>query len=262
LLALSGACAFDGNVNFGSDCNVNFGSAADPGASDASSSPDSSSATDDAGSASSDGAATKAALCPDDPALVLCHEYEDSLSDSSTYGNHATGTDHGFGAGVAGQALASSATTEVKVAYDASLQFGPDTMTLEAWVFPKAIPSTGRVGVVDQDGGPSIFIYANGDVQCFAGNRRVGTGPGMVAASSWVHLACTHNSGTTKIYIDGTLALEEGNGGSITAGTIGMAVGGNSPSGDPFNGLIDNLRVWTVARSATDICAAAGQTNC
>jgi len=250
VLVLCGACSFDGSVQ--------VTSAVEPGLADANDEV----RAGDASANDPDGPSPLVDVCPDDSALVLCHEFEASLSDSSSFNNDATGTGHAFAAGVAGQSLSLNAATEVKVADAPSLRFGPDTMTLEAWVFPETISTTNRAGVVDQDGGPSIFIYANGDVQCFAGNRRVGTGPGNIGAGSWVHLACTHQSGTTKIYIDGQLVLEDGGGGSITAGTIGMAVGGNSPSGDPFEGRIDNLRVWTVARTGGEICAAANQTGC
>lgn len=247
-IVLTGACAFDGSVNLQPSLDPTM--------------PDAATANDDSATAEADGTVPPLAVCPDDPALVLCLEFEDSLLDASGYGNNAVGINYSFAAGVAGQALAMNSSSGVKVGDAPSLRFGPEAMTLEGWVFPQTIPSAGRVGVVDQDGGPSIFIYANGDVQCYAGGRRVATGPGKIAAGSWVHLACTHSSGTTKIYIDGEPALEDATGGNITSGTIGMAIGGNSPSGDPFDGRIDNLRVWTLARSATDICVAADKTDC
>jgi len=37
-----------------------------------------------------------------------------------------------------------------------------------------------------------------------------------------------------------------------------MAIGGNSPSGDSFDGLIDEVRIWRLARTPTEICMTAG----
>jgi hypothetical protein len=43
-----------------------------------------------------------------------------------------------------------------------------------------------------------------------------------------------------------------------TAGGQGpVAVGSNSPSGDNFVGLIDNVRFWARVRNQTEICQTA-----
>jgi len=201
---------------------------------------------------------TPASFCPDDPNLLACFTFEGDTDDRSVYGNHATATGASFDTGADGQALRTDLSTEVTIPDDPSLRFPPDGMSYEAWIFPDSIPDSNRVGIVDQDGGPSIFIYAGGDVQCFAGGRRVGTGPGVVSAGAWAHVACTHSGTTTTIYVDGIPKLVDATGGAISAGTIGMSIAGNSPSGDPFEGRIDSLRAWGIARTQAQICQAAG----
>ncbi|MDD9968219.1 MAG: hypothetical protein OXR73_18415, partial [Myxococcales bacterium] len=42
------------------------------------------------------------------------------------------------------------------------------------------------------------------------------------------------------------------------ADTNHIAIGGNSPSGDRLVGLIDTVRVWRVALSASELCAIGG----
>jgi len=57
------------------------------------------------------------------------------------------------------------------------------------------------------------------------------------------------------------------NGAVATTGTVpalsstgnGAAIGMNAPSGDNFDGLIDELRVWKTARSTAEIAAAASR---
>jgi hypothetical protein len=42
----------------------------------------------------------------------------------------------------------------------------------------------------------------------------------------------------------------------------GLCIGSNSPSGDNFDGLIDEVRIFSVARSATQICNDAMGSRC
>jgi biopolymer transport protein ExbB len=209
-------------------------------------------------STSADGPVAPFVLCPDDDNLVGCYSFEGDIADRSKFANDAAGAGHSFDTGMAGMALRADASTEVTVANAASLQFPADQMSFEAWIFPDEIPTSGRVGIVDQDGGPSIFIYAGGDVQCFAGGRRIGTGTGAVSAGAWVHVACTYLNDTTKIYVDGVPVVDADGGGAVTPGSIGLSIAGNSPSGEPFVGRVDSLRVWRVARTQEQICEAAG----
>jgi hypothetical protein len=197
-------------------------------------------------------------FCPNDQTLVACFQFEGNTLDGSPHGNHAVASaSASFDTGVSGQALRTDASSEVQIADSASIRLGPHEMTIEAWLFADELPTAGRVGIVDEDGGPSIFIYANGDPQCFAGGRRVAAGTGQVNAGVWTHVACTHTGTTTTIYVDGAPVLTDPGGGAIVAGTIGMAVAGNSPSGDPFIGRIDSVRVWQVARTPQQVCSAA-----
>lgn len=197
-------------------------------------------------------------FCPVTPDLVGCFTFSGNTDDGSMYGNHATASNTSFEPGIAGMALRTDTSSVVTIDDHPSLQYPPDAVTMEAWVRADIVPQSGRVGVLDQNGGPSIFIYDNGDVRCFAGQRRVETGPGWVPQGQWVHLACTYDTDTTTIYIDGQPALVQGGGSAISPGNIGISIAGNSPSGDPFTGLIDSVRIWRVARSQADICAAAG----
>jgi len=43
-----------------------------------------------------------------------------------------------------------------------------------------------------------------------------------------------------------------------TSSGDGLTLGMNSPSGDQFDGALDSIRIYRVARAATQICRAAG----
>lgn len=44
--------------------------------------------------------------------------------------------------------------------------------------------------------------------------------------------------------------------------TLGTVIAGNSPSGEQLIGTIDQMRMWNVARTAAQICTAAGLATC
>jgi hypothetical protein len=77
--------------------------------------------------------------------------------------------------------------------------------------------------------------------------------------SQWVHVAMTWDGTTLRTYVNGVARI-------MTTGTGGLTVlaTGRSPlslgcspfNNNCFNGLFDELRVWNVARSATEIMAS------
>lgn len=72
-------------------------------------------------------------------------------------------------------------------------------------------------------------------------------------------MAYTYDGATLAIYINGQQADAVPATGTITtSSTTGSCIGTNSPSGDAFLGAIDQLRVWRRARTAQEICEAAG----
>ena len=74
----------------------------------------------------------------------------------------------------------------------------------------------------------------------------------------WSHVAITYNNGTVVIYFNGTSVSQSG---SITSGplptnTDSVYIGCDRNSGVPaffFNGALDNIRIWSVARTAAQI---------
>ena len=78
------------------------------------------------------------------------------------------------------------------------------------------------------------------------------TGP---AANGWHHFALTWNGTQTRWYWNG---VPIGNPRIATAGVNVAAVNhriGARPGGEFFNGTMDEIRVWNVARSAAEIAA-------
>lgn len=80
------------------------------------------------------------------------------------------------------------------------------------------------------------------------------------AAAQWLHVAMSWDGTTFKTYVNGDLKISKTNAGGMLATTSSvLTLGCNPPINNCFNGLFDELRVWNVARSATEIKASFGK---
>lgn len=197
---------------------------------------------------------------PGDPTLIACYELEDTLADGSVHHlDPNVAINASFAAGKVGRALVVSPTTEVDVAESAL--FGTSAMTIEAWIDPVALPTAGkRAGILDCDGRYGFFLHPNGDLQC-----TTVTATAVVQAARWTHVACTNDGATARIYVDGSVvATAAATPLPLTGSQSGITLGGNNPpgGGDPLNGALDQVRLFKVARTPAQLCAAAGRTTC
>jgi hypothetical protein len=193
-----------------------------------------------------------------EPTLVGCWQFEGNTNDASGDNNNATAQNTTFGTGMVGMGLVTTANSLVTVPDNASLS--PATLTVEAFVRPTMLPTGGaRMGIFDNDGSYGLFILAN-SVSCSM--SVVAAGPALVV-NQWTHVACTFDGTTTRLYINGVEAAMTAGGSALGAGnTNGSVIAGNSPNGDSLVGTIDQVRVWNVARTAAQICAASGAATC
>jgi len=208
---------------------------------------------------------TLPAFCdPADPAVVACYEFEGDTKDGSAHHLDATGTSVSFAPGKVGMAMLSGATSAADVA-DSPL-FDVTRLTMEAWIKPSRFPSNGnRSDVVDMDRQYAVFLHSDGTLTC----ALVG-GPSLVTVAKitlnqWTHVACTYDGAVGTIYIDGAPSVTAAGGGTLgTNGTTGISLASDNPngSGGQLIGLIDNLRLMSVARTAAEICADAGKLTC
>lgn len=185
--------------------------------------------------------------------VALCFAFDNSASDGSTNGLAATTTGVTFVPGRNGYAASFTATSTMRFAPNAIFDLPAGGATIEAWIKRQ---STGADAVVfDDDGRFSLTISAANKVLCKSSGGAV-TGATDVPDGAWAHVACVIDAGTMKAYIAG---VEDGAGtGSIAPNpTLAAALGGNSPDGEPFVGLIDSFRLFSVARTPAEIATDA-----
>lgn len=200
----------------------------------------------------------------DDPNLVACYKFEVDERptqpwDQSSWGNHGTATGASFELGPPGQgkAIVVTSASRVKVPDSTSLRTF-SRITIEAWIKPKSIPGSGRAGIVDENGVFGVFLHPGGVIRATAPTAL--DSPAVIKTGTWQHVAYTYDGAEQVLYLDGVVVANK----ALAAGTFGtgngdgLAIGMNSPDGDNFDGSIDTLKIWRVARTAAQICKAAG----
>lgn len=151
--------------------------------------------------------------------------------------------------------------TNSYVAVPSHSELSPSSaITVEAWVYPAFLPTSGAVigknylnsyyfGI--ESTGRILFIPKGG------GNFLRSRVTGTVKINQWTHIAATYNGTTTSIFINGVLDTSRtGITGIITANFDSLYIGADRAGGIPaffFNGKLDNVRIWSSARTASEI---------
>jgi hypothetical protein len=240
LLLVLGACTFRPNA---------LASARDGGV-DVVDAPD---ASVDAVDAPLDTADAAPPFCdPTDATLIACYEFENTTDDASGHDLDASSTGVTYVTGKLGMAAHLDANAQMNVAENPLLD--PPAITIEAWI-RAPIPATGRAGIVDNDGQYGFFLQPGGALQ------GIGlTSTANVPADTWTHVALTYD-GTTRHYVNGVQVGMTASGGAMlgSGGTTGISIGADNPpgNGSPLDGDIDQLRIFSVARTAEQIAADA-----
>jgi hypothetical protein len=180
-----------------------------------------------------------------------------------------------------GTAAASDAAhARVMVDLMTDLPIGNANRTLEFWAYIKPTDWAGDVNTLFEYGTQNTVGPANGFGLDFGANAVLNmagnhatidpyTNGGFDNDSTaflgitstptqWVHFAMVWNGTSILTYVNGTLRItSNGTGGTTMLATqpTQLTIGCNNPRFACFNGLIDDFRVWNVARAAGDIMA-------
>jgi hypothetical protein len=76
---------------------------------------------------------------------------------------------------------------------------------------------------------------------------------------AWTHVALTYDGAAMRLYVNGVLATSRATVGALQTTTSPLWIGGNSPWGEYFQGLIDDVRVYDRALSQADIQTDMGR---
>ena len=188
--------------------------------------------------------------------------------DASGTGNNGViaGAVHVAGRAGFGTALSFDGVNDwVTVADSASLDL-TSAMTLEAWVNPSSVNGWETVAIKER--GTNALAYglyaadgtaAQGGADGPAGYVSIGGTDRSVRQTAglplgtWTHLAVTYDGTTQRLYVNGVQVASRAQTGSAAATANPLRIGGNSPWGEFFSGLIDEVRIYKRALSAAEI---------
>ena len=197
------------------------------------------------------------------PGLVAAYGFDEgsgtSVTDASGNGNNGTISNATWAAtGKYGKALqfnGSSATVNIPDSASLHLTTG---MTLEAWVNPSTVNANWRD--VIYKGNDNYYLEATSsnaskpDAGLIAGGSYADAyGTAALTANSWSYLTETYDGSNLRLYVNGTLVATTAHTGSITTSTNQLQIGGDSIYGQYFAGMIDEVRIYNTALTATQI---------
>ena len=78
--------------------------------------------------------------------------------------------------------------------------------------------------------------------------------PSPLPINTWTHLALTYNGSTLTLYRNGVAVANSNVSGTLSPTTLNLQIGG-SQFGEYFKGLIDEVRIYNRALTATEIQA-------
>lgn len=143
--------------------------------------------------------------------------------------------------------------------------------TFEAWVNVSVNAPSSNLTILDYGlnavGSRNTFVVdGNLGIRFISGgtNANISSTAGVVSAGQWSHVALVIDNGTGFLYVNGvqvgtgslsTVNTPSGN----AAVTIGNRVSGGSI---PFSGSIDEVRIWSVARTPAELMANMSSELC
>jgi hypothetical protein len=206
-----------------------------------------------------------------DPALMGCWPMDEGsgaiVNDGSSHNNNGAITGASWAAqGDGGFALSFSGTTSQYVSMTASASLNsPAALTLEAWIRPSVVGTDGQGDrIIDKDLNVQYALSLGGGGNghlCFSlGNKD--TCFGTIPVGTWTHVGGTWAGGTPIVYVDGSPAGTGPNfNGPIPTSPQNLQLGDSTtaPSvSTRFQGEMRGVRIYSRAKTAAEMCAAAG----
>ncbi len=129
-----------------------------------------------------------------------------------------------------------------------------NAITIEAWIKPNNVAATQGIVLKSQDAfGYKLEIYQSKLNAYVYGPNKSNAGTNLLVNNVWQHVAFTYDGSNLITWINGSLDKSVAASGSITSSSNDHLWIGNYANTYFFNGLIDDVRIYNYARSASQI---------
>ncbi len=143
----------------------------------------------------------------------------------------------------------------VRIPDHADLDFTAN-YTLEAWIFPESFSWLAGIISKYQTNAANGYLLRLTSQAPYTGIGfdEVVTANGVLSSNQWYHIAAVNNEGNRSLYINGLEHTLSGNPLNVIANNNAIRIGSDY-GGRYFDGRIDEVRIWGIAREEDEITA-------
>lgn len=143
-----------------------------------------------------------------------------------------------------------------RISYPADVRFNRNAaITIEAWVYPQDYNPSDPAGCqtfVEHQLGASYWFGYCPKLRFYRSDGSFVESSAELKKYRWSHVAVSYDGSTATFYLNG----EAAGSGALPAGSLvnhALSIGGAESNGAYYRGYIDEVRIWSVARSGAEI---------
>jgi hypothetical protein len=156
---------------------------------------------------------------------------------------------------------------------NASIQITGNQITLEAWIYPTSWKSAiwqGNIIAKEQNGGGNdngFMLRAgnNGSLNLTLGNggwSELISSTNVLSLNTWQHIAGTYDGSYLRLYVNGNPIDSLAANININNSTSLLYIGDNGSNARHFPGIIEEVRIWNVERTKSELLAKMNDDLC
>lgn len=141
-----------------------------------------------------------------------------------------------------------------RISYPSDVRFNRNAaMTIEAWVYPEEYPGDPACqAIVDHQLGASYWFGMCPRLRFHRSDGNFVESTAEIRKYRWTHVAVSYDGTTASFYVNG----EPVGSAPLASGNLvahDLSIGGTSTGSEYYRGFLDELRIWSVARSGDEI---------
>ncbi|WP_413626247.1 DUF2341 domain-containing protein [Luteibacter sp. Lutesp34] len=180
--------------------------------------------------------------------------------DATAYANNAVGNDILTADGIIGKAARFDGSRIVTLPGSVSMNVAEGgSFTVSAWVKPDPMPAGRTVIYARRQGDQKLVVGLDNGVPFVQVDAATSPAGEAIKAGNWTHVAVTASANDIELYVDGRpyAKLDAKLPAMTSQATLGGDIASQADAFVPFTGMLDEVRLSRVARSATLIAVDA-----